>query len=168
MAVYGRIDAFVNNAGYEGVVLPITEYPEEIFDRVMSINVRGIFLGLKYVLPVMINQRSGAVVNIGSRGSFVGGAGFSAYSASKHAVLGLTKSVALEVAHQGIRVNAVCPGATSNTGMVKSSPKSMDHIPDGRYAEPEEIARAVVFLASNLSSHITGQSLVIDGGCLAG
>lgn len=173
VAAFGRIDAFVNNAGYEGVVKPINEYPEEVFDRVMAINTKGIFLGLKYVLAVMIKQQSGAIVNIGSIGSFIGGAGVCAYTASKHAVLGLTKTAALEVARQGIRVNAVCPGGT-NTRMMQSlqagvgSTKHLDAIPDGRHAEPEEIARIVVFLASDLASHTTGQSLIIDGGRLAG
>ena len=173
VVAFGRIDAFANNAGYEGAVHPITEYPEEIFDRVMSINVKGIFLGLKYVLPVMIKQQSGAVVNIGSTGSFIGAPGVSAYTASKHAVLGLTKTAALEVARQGIRVNAVCPGGTK-TRMIQSlltemgSTKHLDVIPDGRHAEPEEVARAVVFLASDLATHTTGQSLIMDGGRLAG
>jgi len=175
LAVYGRIDVFVNNAGYEGIVRPITEYPEEVFDRVMSINIKGVFLGLKYVLPVMIKQQSGVVINIGSTGSFIGANGMSAYSASKHAVLGLTRTAALEVARQGIRVNAVCPGGT-NTRMIQSimglNPEgeghSLDLIPDGRRAEPEEVARVVVFLSSGLATHITGQTLVMDGGRLAG
>jgi 3alpha(or 20beta)-hydroxysteroid dehydrogenase len=170
VASFGRIDAFVNNAGYEGVFQPINEYSEEMYERVMSINIKGVFLGLKYVLPVMMKQKSGSVVNIASRGSFVGVPGLSVYAASKHAVMGLTRSVALEVARQGIRVNAVCPGAT-NTPMLRSAEKmsySTVSIPDGRCAEPVEIAQAVLFLASDLASHITGQSLVVDGGVLAG
>lgn len=175
LAAYGRIDAFANNAGYEGVVSPLTEYPEDVYDRVMAINVKGIFLGLKYVLPVMIRQGSGAVVNTASTAGLSGAANFSAYIASKHAVMGLTKTAALEVARQGIRVNAVCPGAT-NTRMIHSIESGrgpdgvkqiLDAIPDGRYGEPEEVARVVLFLASDLASHIVGQSLVIDGGRLA-
>ncbi|WP_260287151.1 SDR family NAD(P)-dependent oxidoreductase [Peribacillus aracenensis] len=170
VASYRRIDVFVNNAGYEGVFQPINEYSEEMYERVMAINLKGVFLGLKYVLPVMIKQKAGAVVNIASRGSFVGVPGLSVYAASKHAVMGFTRSVALEVARQGIRVNAVCPGAT-NTPMLRSAEKmsySTASIPDGRCAEPEEIAQAVLFLASDLASHITGQSMVVDGGVLAG
>lgn len=173
---YGRIDAFANNAGYEGVVQPITEYPDDVFDRVMTINVKGVFLGLKYVLPVMIKQGSGAVVNTGSIGSFIGSRGTSAYNASKHAVMGLTRCAALEVARQGVRVNAVCPGGT-HTEMIRSIDEGLgpggvkqilDAIPDGRRAEPEEVARVIVFLASEMAAHITGQSLIIDGGRLAG
>lgn len=174
VAAYGRIDAFANNAGYEGLIKPITEYPEDVFDRVMAINVKGIFLGLKYVLPVMIQQQSGAIVNIGSTGSFIGAAGLSPYTTSKHAVLGLTKTAALEVARQGIRVNAVCPGGTK-TRMKQAIDAALgvdpaafcESIPDGRQAEPEEVARVVVFLASDLATHTTGQSLIIDGGRLA-
>lgn len=176
LAAYGRIDAFANNAGFAGVIQPIIEYPEEQFDRVMAINVRGVFLGLKYVLPVMIRQGSGAVVNTGSTGSFIGSRRTSAYNASKHAVMGLTRCAALEVAPQGIRVNAVCPGGT-HTEMIRSIDEGLgsegvkqilDAIPDGRRAEPQEVARWIVFLCSDMAAHITGQSLVIDGGYLAG
>lgn len=175
MSAYGRIDAFANNAGFAGVIQPIVEYPEQQFDRVMAINVRGVFLGLKYVLPVMIEQGSGAVVNTGSTGSFVGSQRTSAYNASKHAVMGLTRCAALEVARQGVRVNAVCPGGT-DTEMIQSIDKGLgpegvkkilDAVPDGRRATPEEVARWIVFLCSDMASHITGQSLVIDGGYLA-
>lgn len=173
---FGRIDAFANNAGYAGVVQPLVDYPDDEFDRVMRVNVRGVFLGLKHVLPVMIGQGSGAVVNTGSVGSFVGYAGLAAYCASKHAVAGLTKSAALGVAAQGVRVNAVCPGSTE-TPMVQDIQSKMaaderrrgaGKIPMGRRAVPEQIARTILFLASEHASHVTGQCLVVDGGQLAG
>jgi 3alpha(or 20beta)-hydroxysteroid dehydrogenase len=176
VAAYGRIDVFMNNAGWEGVVKPIPEYPEDLFDKVLAINVRGAFLGLKHVLPVMIAQKSGAVVNTASGAGYMGSPGMVAYIASKHAVLGITKVAALEVAKLGIRVNAVCPGPV-NTRMMRSleegfapgagqaAQKQMaEAIPDGRYAEPQEIANLMLYLASDMSTHITGQGVLIDGG----
>ena len=175
VAAFGRIDVFANNAGIEGVVQPITEYPEEDFDRVMAVNVRGVFLGLKYVLPIMKTQQSGVIINTGSTGSHVGSTGVCAYVASKHAILGLTRCAALEVASLGIRVNAVCPGGT-RTRMQQSLTDNRDKVdelalnlatPNGRIAEPEEIAMAVVFIASDHARHMVGQSIILDGGRLA-
>jgi 3alpha(or 20beta)-hydroxysteroid dehydrogenase len=172
---FGRIDVFANNAGIEGAVLALTDYPEDIFDRVMAVNVRGVFLGLKYVLPVMKAQSSGVVINTGSTGSHIGATGVCAYTASKHAVLGLTRSAALEVASCGVRVNAICPGGT-RTRMLqslvdgRSRSKDLDFnlaTPNGRIAEPEEVAATVLFLASDHARHIVGQSIIIDGGRLA-
>lgn len=178
LTAFGRIDIFFNNAGWEGVVKPIVEYPEDMFDRVLAINVRGIFLGLKYVLPAMISQRSGAVVNTASKASHIANPGMVAYTASKHAILGITRTAAAEVANLGIRVNAVCPGAV-NTRMMRSleeanssgqgplvREKTLANIPDGRYAEPEEVANLMLYLVSNLSQHIVGQGIVIDGGSI--
>ena len=175
VAAFGRIDVFVNNAGIEGAVQPITDYPEEDFDRVMAVNVRGVFLGLKYVLPVMKTQQSGVIINTGSTGSHVGSTGVCAYVASKHAILGLTRCAALEVASLGIRVNAVCPGGT-RTRMQQSLTDNRDKVdelalnlatPNGRIAEPEEIAAAVLFIASDHARHMVGQSIILDGGRLA-
>ena len=175
LATYGRIHVFVNNAGMEGDVAATVDYPEDVFDQVMAVNVRGVFLGLKYVLPIMQDKGSGAVINMGSTGSHVGAPGVCAYTASKHAVLGLTRTAALEVAKYGIRVNAVCPGGT-NTRMLKSLIAARSGhedmafnlaTPNGRTAEAKEIAAAVLFLASDLASHIVGQYLIIDGGRLA-
>jgi len=176
IAAYGRIDIFVNNAAWEGAVQPIVDLSVETFDQVIAINLRGAFLGLKYVLPVMLEQQSGAVINMSSVGGFVGSRGYAAYDSSKHALIGLNKVAALEVANHGIRVNAVCPGAV-NTRMMRSleeqnapgageqyKKSKMAVIPDGRYAEPEEVANLVIYFASDLSSHITGQSLMINGG----
>ncbi|WP_066304177.1 SDR family NAD(P)-dependent oxidoreductase [Bacillus sp. FJAT-29814] len=179
IARFNRIDVFSNNAGWEGVIKPTTEYPEEVFNKVMDINVRGVFLGLKYVLPEMIRQRSGAIINTASAAGLVGSPGFVAYTASKHAVIGMTKTVALEVAREGIRVNAICPGAV-HTRMMRSIEKGVSPsdpeaflssrekaIPDGRYAEAIEIAHKVLFLGSEFASHMTGHYLAIDGGALA-
>jgi NAD(P)-dependent dehydrogenase (short-subunit alcohol dehydrogenase family) len=175
LAAYGRIDAFANNAGYEGEVRPTIDYSVTEFDRVMAINVKGIFLGLKYVLPVMQRQRSGAVINTGSTASHAGATGVCAYTASKHAVLGLTRAAALEVARFGVRVNAICPGGTQ-TRMLQSLIEGRSQVeelafniatPNGRIAEPAEIAATVVFLASDYASHMVGQSVIIDGGRLA-
>ncbi len=173
---WGRIDIFMNNAAWQGSILPLVDYPDELFDKVMAINVRGVFLGLKQVLPVMIAQRSGAVVNTASLGAYVGTRNLGPYTASKHAVLGLTKTAALEVARKGIRVNAVCPGPV-DTPMIreieaKQAPGSTQSlreqraasIPDGRYALPEEVANLMLYLCSELSSHITGQGIQINGG----
>jgi NAD(P)-dependent dehydrogenase (short-subunit alcohol dehydrogenase family) len=158
------------------VLQPLVDYPDEEFDRVMRVNVRGVFLGLKHVLPVMTRQGRGAVVNTGSVGSFIGYAALAAYCASKHAVAGLTKSAALGVAAQGVRVNAVCPGSTE-TPMAQDIQSRMNaderrsgagKIPLGRRAVPEQIAQTILFLASDHASHVTGQCLVVDGGQLAG
>lgn len=173
---YGRIDCFYNNAGIEGAVAPVYNYDEDMFDRVMAVNVKGVFLGLRHVLPVMIRQGSGAVVNTGSVAGLVGTPGMPAYVASKHAVLGITKSTAGEVARMGIRVNAVCPGPI-DTRMIHSlhamlSPddpaaagaRYQNSIPIGRYGTAEEIANLVLFLCSDLASNITGAQYVADGG----
>jgi len=175
VAAFDRIDVFANNAGVEGVVQPLTEYPEEDFDRVMAVNVRGIFLGLKYVLPVMKAQMSGVIINTGSTGSHVGSTGVCAYVASKHAILGLTRCAALEVAGLGIRVNAVCPGGT-RTRMQQSLTDNRGKVdelalnlatPNGRIAEPEEIAATILYMASDHARHMVGQSIILDGGRLA-
>ena len=172
---FGRIDVFVNNAGVEGAVVPLVDYPDDLFDRVMAVNVRGVFLGLKHVLPVMQAQRSGVVINTGSTGSHVGATGVAAYVASKHAVLGLTRCAALEVAADGVRVNAVCPGST-RTRMLQSLADERGRqqglefnlaTPNGRIAEPDEIAATMLYLASDAARHIVGQSIILDGGRLA-
>jgi NAD(P)-dependent dehydrogenase (short-subunit alcohol dehydrogenase family) len=173
---FGSIDCFHNNAGIEGSVAPTAEYDEEMFDRVMAVNVRGVFLGLRHVLPVMLQQRSGAVVNTASVAGLVASPGMPAYVASKHAVIGLTKTAAGEVARSGVRVNAVCPGPI-DTRMIHSlesmlnptDPASVgtryqSNIPIGRYGSAEEIANLVQFLCSDLAGNITGAHYVADGG----
>nr|WP_294516845.1 glucose 1-dehydrogenase [uncultured Rhodopila sp.] len=173
---YGAIDCFHNNAGIEGSVAPTHQYDEEMFDRVMAVNVKGVFLGLRHVLPVMIEQGRGAVVNTSSVAGLVASPGMPAYVASKHAVIGLTKTAAGEVARSGVRVNAICPGPI-DTRMIHSleamlnpdDPASVgsryqSNIPIGRYGTAEEVANLVIFLSSDLASNITGAQYVVDGG----
>jgi NAD(P)-dependent dehydrogenase (short-subunit alcohol dehydrogenase family) len=173
---FGRIDCFFNNAGIEGKVMPIAEYDEAVFDAVIGVNVKGVFLGLRHVLPQMIRQKSGAIVNTASVAGLVGTPGMPAYVASKHAVLGLTKTAAGEVARQGIRVNAVCPGPV-DTRMIHAleeqlspgnsaamSARYQSTMPTGRYTTVEEIANMVLFLCSDLASNTTGGQFVVDGG----
>lgn len=173
---YGRIDCFFNNAGIEGKVQPTAEYDEAMFDAVIGVNVKGVFLGLRHVLPVMLQQKAGTVVNTASVAGLVGTPGMPAYVASKHAVIGLTKTVSGEVARHGIRVNAVCPGPV-DTRMIHAleaqlSPddpgsagqRYQSSLPTGRYTTPEEIANVVLFLLSDLSGNVTGAQWVVDGG----
>jgi NAD(P)-dependent dehydrogenase (short-subunit alcohol dehydrogenase family) len=173
---FGRIDCFFNNAGIEGKVAPTAECDEAMFDAVIGVNVKGVFLGLRHVLPVMLRQGSGAVVNTASVAGLVATPGMPAYVASKHAVIGLTKTAAGEVARRGVRVNAVCPGPV-DTRMIHSlesqldpaNPQSVNQryqaaIPSGRYTTPEEIANVVLFLCSELAANITGAQWVVDGG----
>ena len=176
LAAYGRIDCFFNNAGIEGKLTPMPDYDEAMFDRVMAVNVKGVFLGMKHVLPVMLTQGSGTIVNTASTAALFGTPGMIAYIGSKHAVLGMTKSAAIDVARQGIRINAVCPGPVETRMMrsieamrMPSDPEAAHSAgaaatPDGRYATPEEIANAVLFLSSDLSGHMVGQHVVVDGG----
>lgn len=176
---FGRIDCFFNNAGIEGKVAPTAEYDEDLFDAVIAVNLKGVFLGLRHVLPVMLGQGGGAIVNTASTAGVAGSPGLSAYVASKHGVIGLTRVAASEYGHAGIRVNAVCPGPT-DTRMIRSleeqsAPGSSNSvreryqsaIPIGRYAVPEEIANLVLFLSSDLAASITGGQYLIDGGRLA-
>src|ERR1700745_3748883 len=173
---YGSIDCFFNNAGIEGKWAHTAEHDEDAFDQVIAVNVKGVFLGLRHVLPVMLQQKRGAIVNTASVAGLVATPGMPAYVASKHAVIGLTKTAAGEVARQGVRVNAVCPGRV-DTRMINSleaqlnpsDPASVSRryqsaIPMGRYVNPEEIANTVLFLCSDLASAITGAQYVIDGG----
>ncbi len=173
---FGAIDCFHNNAGIEGKVAPTAEYEEAVFDQVMAVNVKGVFLGLRHVLPVMLRQGHGSVVNTASVAGLLGTPGMSAYVASKHAVIGLTKVAAAEVGPQAIRVNAVCPGPIA-TRMVQdiarqvspNHPESVEQryaatLPLRRYGTAEEVANLVLFLCSDLASNITGAHYVVDGG----
>jgi NAD(P)-dependent dehydrogenase (short-subunit alcohol dehydrogenase family) len=176
LSAFGRIDAFFNNAGIEGQVSPLAEYDEANFDRVIAVNVRGTFLGLRYVLPVMIAQQSGSIINAASVAGTVGAPGLGAYATSKHAILGLTRTAAGEVGRQGVRVNAVCPGPIE-TRMMQSLAQQLNPAepvavvrantarnPLGRYGAPDEVARVVVFLASDEAAYVNGAAWLIDGG----
>lgn len=173
---WGRIDVFMNNAGWQGLVASLVDYPDDAFDQVLAVNVRGVFLGLKHVLPVMMAQGKGAVVNTASLAAHIGTPQLAPYTASKHAVLGLTKSAALEVARKGVRVNAVCPGSV-DTPMIRAIEEGqagadaqalreqrMAIVPNGRYATAQEVAQLMVYLVSDWSSHITGEGVQINGG----
>lgn len=173
---FSKIDIFVNNAGVEGSVTSIVETKSEDLDFVLDVNVKGAYFGLKYVLPVMYNQKSGSVINTSSVAGFIGSPGLCPYVASKHALLGITKTAALESAPYGVRVNAVCPGPVDNNMMrsieKKSSPNAPEAVkeglvstlPLGRYAKNEEVANLILFFASSKAEYITGTAQRIDGG----
>ncbi|MGE0223719.1 MAG: glucose 1-dehydrogenase [Acetobacteraceae bacterium] len=176
LEAYGRIDCFFNNAGIEGNVTPTQDYDEAMFDKVIAVNLKGVFLGMKYVIPVMLKQGGGTICNTASVAGLFGSPGMSPYTASKHAVMGMTKVAAAELAAQGIRVNAVCPGPVE-TRMMRSleaqrnpdDPEAVHKVmaagmPSGRYTLPEEIANAVMYLCSDLSGNMTGTQIVVDGG----
>lgn len=169
--VYGRLDYALNNAGIEQLPTPFGEQTEEAFDQIMNINVKGVWLSMKYEIPQMLNNGGGAIVNMASVAGLIGFPGIPIYIASKHAVLGLTKSVALEYAKSGIRINAVSPAAIETdmvdrfVGKEGDSRQQLAYMhPVGRLGRPEEIASAVLYLCSDGASFITGQSLTVDGG----
>ena len=173
---FGRIDCFFNNAGIEGRVALTADYEEAVFDAVIAVNLKGVFLGLKHVIPVMVAQGGGAIVNTASTAGVAGSPGLSGYVASKHGVIGLTRTAASEYGRDNVRVNAVCPGPT-DTRMIaslerQSNPQDSNSareryqstIPIGRYSTPDEIANLVLFLCSDLAGSITGGHYLIDGG----
>ncbi|QTJ68354.1 SDR family oxidoreductase [Rhodococcus sp. ZPP] len=169
----GSVDRFFNNAGITGACVPLIEYPTETFDRVLAVNVRGVFLGLKHIGPLM--GSGAAVVNTSSIGGSAGQANMAAYIASKHAVMGLTRTAALEWAARGVRVNAICPGpvagqmmSTIFAGLGLDPEARAAQVPMGRLAHPSDVADSVAFLMSSAASHVTGTSISVDGGRLAG
>jgi NAD(P)-dependent dehydrogenase (short-subunit alcohol dehydrogenase family) len=172
---YGRLDCAFNNAGISGSMRPMIDLKEEDWDRVLDINLKGIWLCMKYEIPFMLEQGGGSIVNMSSvLGLGATTLGLSAYIASKHGIIGLTKAAALEYAQKGIRINAVCPGYI-HTPMIDAAasriPGFYNQIaqlhPVGRIGAPEEIAEAVLWLCSDASSFVTAHSLVIDGGLVA-
>ena len=173
---FGRLDIAFNNAGVEQPPMPLDKQEEALFDQVMDINVKGVWLCMKYEIPAMLRSGGGSIVNTASFSGAIAFPTIPIYVASKHAVVGLTKSLALEYAKQGVRINAVLPGAVADTGTFDrsfgGSQASIDWAksihPMGRLAKPSEIADAVVFLSSEKAGFITGHSLLIDGGYTAG
>jgi NAD(P)-dependent dehydrogenase (short-subunit alcohol dehydrogenase family) len=176
VSTYGRLDAAFNNAGVNSEAATLLETSDAEFDRVMNVNLRGVWNCMRSELRQMVAQGSGAIVNCSSIGGMKGSKGRSAYSASKHAVIGLTRSAALDYAAKGIRINAVCPGMVK-TPMAVFVTKNYDpeivgrmvaQEPVGRFGEPEEIAAAVVWLCSEAASFMVGHAMAVDGGILAG
>ena len=155
----GRIGAMVNNVGIAGVVQPLPTYPEHVFDRVMRVNVYGVFLGMRAVLPRMLEAGAGAIVNTASTSAIRGRANLAGYVASKHAVLGLTRVAALETVGTGVRVNAVLPGPIE-TRMVKA----LDEATRAISGHPEDVAATVAYLVSPEARHVNGAAWVVDGG----
>ncbi len=177
---FGTVDVFYNNAGIEGDVAPITRYSLETFRRVLDVNVVGVFLGLKHVLPVMLKQNKGSIINTASIAGLVGSPDVAVYSASKHAVIGLTKSAAQECASTGVRVNCVCPGLIDSRmlsaiieGRNPGKPplpaeRIVERIPARRLGQASEVASIVAFLASDEASYVSGAAYTVDGGRTAG
>jgi NAD(P)-dependent dehydrogenase (short-subunit alcohol dehydrogenase family) len=177
---FGTIDVFYNNAGVEGEIAPITRYSLEAFRRVLDVNVVGVFLGMKHVLPVMLKRNKGSIVNTASIAGLIGSPDIAVYSASKHAVIGLTKSAALECATTGVRVNCVCPGlidsrmlstiiAGRNPGNAPvPNERVVERIPARRLGQASEVASIVAFLASDEASYVSGSAYTVDGGRTAG
>jgi len=171
---HGKLDFAINNAGIDGIRARTADYPEEVWKQVLEINLTGVFLCMKYEIPLMLKQNSGVIINMASVAGVTGFVGHSAYTASKHGVIGLTKTAALEYAKTGIRVNAICPCYT-RTAMVERmlnlhpglEARLQNRIPIGRLGTAEEIAAAAVYLCSEQGTFITGHSLVMDGGIMA-
>lgn len=168
---YGRIDYAFNNAGVEQPAQAIADIPEEEFDRQMNINLKGVYLCMKYEIPLLLKSGGGAIVNTSSGAGVKGFKGQAAYAAAKHGIIGLTRSAALDYADKNIRINAVCPGIIETPMMDRFSggtPEGRQRViaqePIGRMGKPEEIASAVVWLCSDGASFATGHALVVDGG----
>lgn len=176
---FGRIDVFFNNAGIEGVVKPLPEYPEEMFDKVLAVNVKGVWLGLKYVMPIMKQNGGGSIIITSSVAGLQGSPNVSAYVTSKHAVVGTMRVAALEGAADNIRVNSVHPSPVDNRmmrsleegfapGAAEAAKQSFEAtIPLKRYATADDVVQLVLFLASDESRFITGCTFPVDGGMTA-
>ena len=171
---YGRLDMAFNNAGIEGVMATTADCTEENWDRTLAVNLKGVWLCMKHELRYMLARKCGCIVNCSSVAGLVGFQGLPAYAASKHGIVGLTRSAALECAKQGIRINAVCPGVIWTAmveRIVKEHPEMQAQLaagePMGRMGKPEEIAAAVLWLCSDSASFVTGQALPVDGGWVA-
>ena len=179
ITAFGRIDAFFNNAGIEGKLGSIEDYDEAEFDRIIAVNLRGIFLGLRHVLPVMLRQGRGAIVNTGSIASERGLAGACAYNASKHGVIGLTRTAASDVGPRGVRVNAVMPGVIDTPlleamlrmmfdGDIEAGKRALGRIAtQDRIGKPAEVGDVVMFLLSDAASFVNGAAWAVDGGALS-
>lgn len=171
---FGRLDVAFNNAGFEGDMVPVTEQTIENYDRVFTVNVRGVLLSMKHEIPAILESGGGAIINNASIAGLIGMAGLSVYGASKHAVIGLTKSASLEWGKEGIRINAVAPAAIETEmydrftgGDAKAKEQFASYHPIGRVGKPSEIAAAVLWLGSEEASFMVGHTLTVDGGFTA-
>lgn len=171
LSKYGRLDYAINNAGIEGQQKACQDFTEDEWNKIMDINVKGVWLGMKYQIPQMIKQGGGAIVNVSSIAGVVGFANIAHYVASKHAVIGLTKSAALENTKNNIRINVICPGVIKTPMVDRALGGSSDAeqayknvIPMGRFGTPEEMAETITFLCSDGAGYINGQSIIADGG----
>jgi NAD(P)-dependent dehydrogenase (short-subunit alcohol dehydrogenase family) len=169
---WGRFDILVNSAGLLGPRIRTDKYPEDAFDSIIDVNVKGLWQCMKTALQYFAEQRSGTIVNLASVAGHLGMVGHIAYAASKHAVVGMTKTAAIEFAKYGIRINAVCPGFTQ-TPMLEGADTDVAYLealqyatPMKRFGKPEEIASAILYLAADEASFITGQSVILDGGLI--
>ena len=174
IAAFGRLDYAFNNAGIEGASASTQDCSEENWDKTIGVNLKGVWLCMKYEIPEILKQGKGAIVNCASVAGLVGFAGLPAYVASKHGIVGLTKTTALECATQGIRVNVVCPGVIQTPMIDRLTGKTKEGIerfkgfePIGRFGLPEEIANAVVWMCSDEASFVTGHVMAVDGGFTA-
>jgi NAD(P)-dependent dehydrogenase (short-subunit alcohol dehydrogenase family) len=177
VGIYGKLDYICNNASIEGVTSSIIDYPEGTWDQVINVNLKGPWLCMKYAIPEMLKQGTGAIVNIASVVGIVGTPTLSAYAAAKHGLIGLTQCVALEYATQGIRVNAICPSFVETPRIMERNfalsvnpalyAQLAATVPMKRLAQPEEIATTALWLCSDAASFVTGHALMVDGGYTA-
>jgi NAD(P)-dependent dehydrogenase (short-subunit alcohol dehydrogenase family) len=174
IATFGRLDYAFNNAGIEGISASTQDCTEENWDKTIGVNLKGIWLCMKYEIPEILKQGKGVIINCASVAGLVGFAGLPAYVASKHGVVGLTKTTALECAKIGIRVNAICPGVIQTPMIDRLIGNSKEAVaqftglePVGRFGQPEEIANAVVWMCSDEASFVTGHAMAVDGGFVA-
>jgi NAD(P)-dependent dehydrogenase (short-subunit alcohol dehydrogenase family) len=177
---FGTIDVFHNNAGVEGDIAPITKYSLATFRRVLDVNVVGVFLGMKHVLPVMLKQNKGSIINTASIAGLIGSPDIAVYTASKHAVIGLTKAAAVECSTTGVRVNCVCPGLIDSrmlSAIVEGrnpgnapvpNERIVERIPARRLGQASEVASIVAFLGSDEASYVSGSAYTVDGGRTVG